>query len=137
MLTVLAIATIVLVGWLLLRDRFTADAGSGSGASSGSSSSSQAPPAPASDQLRDGDWLLESYRLDNTDSGLVVSGTVRNRGAETASADLTVWVYADGESLGSVQTTVSDVPAGAAVPVAMRGDAVWKQGTKRVVLEVA
>ncbi len=133
MLTLLAIATIVLVGWLVVRDRLPAGAGDGSGSSSGSSS--QAPPAPSSDQLRDGDWLLESYRLDNNESGLVVSGTVRNRGAETASADLTVWVYADGKSLGSVQSTVSDVPAGAAVPVTMRGDAVWKPGTKRVVLQ--
>ena len=113
--------------------------GSGTSGDSGSSSTpgsaSDAPPAPGSDQLRSGDWLLESYRLDNTTDGLVVSGTVRNRGDATASADLLVWVYADGEPLGSVTTTVTDVAAGAVVPVTMRGDAVWKAGTKRVILE--
>jgi hypothetical protein len=82
-----------------------------------------------------GDWLLESYRLDNTAEGLVVSGTVRNRGGATASADLVVWVYVDGTSLGSVTGTVSDVPAGAAVPVTMRGDAIWRPGQKVVLLE--
>jgi hypothetical protein len=133
LLTVVGIALLVLLGWLLVRSN-----GADGAADSGSSSSSSgAPAAPASDQLRDGDWLLESYRLDNNDSGLVVSGTVRNRGTEAGSADLTVWVYANGEPLGSVQTTVSDVPAGAAVPVTMRGDAVWKPGTKRVLLQAA
>jgi hypothetical protein len=108
--------------------------GSGSG-TSGTSQGGDAPPAPSSDQLRSGDWLLESYRLDNTAEGLVVSGTVRNRGDATASADLRVWVYLDGQSLGSVSGTVSDVPAGSAVPVTLRGDAVWQPGQKVVLLE--
>jgi hypothetical protein len=81
--------------------------------------------------------LLETYRLDNTDTGLVVSGTVRNRGEATASADLTTWVYLGSESLGSVATTVSDVPAGGAVPVTMTGDAIWKQGQKVVLLQAS
>jgi hypothetical protein len=111
-----------------------------SGPSSGDSgtrpdSASDAPPAPADDQLRSGDWFLETYRLDNTDEGLVVSGTVRNRGNSTGSADLTTWVYESGESLGSVSTTVTDVPAGAAVPVTMTGDAIWRPGQKVVLLE--
>jgi len=67
----------------------------------------------------------------------VVSGTVRNRGTSTASADLTVWVYVGQESLGSVSTTVTDVAAGEAVPVTMRGDAVWKPGQKVVLLQAS
>ena len=55
----------------------------------------------------------------------------------TASADLTTWVYLGSESLGSVATTVTDVPAGASVPVTMTGDAVWKQGQKVVLLQAS
>jgi hypothetical protein len=134
----LAIAALVVAGWFLLTT-LGAD-GDGSPDQPGTSqpgSAGDAPPAPASDQLVSGDWLLESYRLDNTDNGLVVSGTVRNRGAAAASADLTTWVYLDGESLGSVAGTVTDVPAGTAVPVTMTGDAVWKPGQKVVLLEAS
>jgi hypothetical protein len=134
LLVVLALATVGVVAWLAF-----GNSGQG-GPSSGSSgsqpgSASDAPPAPTEDQLRSGDWLLETYRLDNTDDGLVVSGTVRNRGTTTGSADLTTWVYEGGESLGSVSTAVSDVPAGAAVPVTMTGDAIWRPGQKIVLLE--
>jgi serine/threonine protein kinase len=137
----LSLATVLLVGWLLTGglDRDPAagpdDPDGSASAPSTPAQAGQAPPAPSSDQLRSGDWLLESYRLDNTGDGLVVSGTVRNRGDAPGSADLLVWVYAEGQSLGSVSTTVTDVAAGAAVPVTMRGDAVWKPGTKRVILE--
>jgi len=114
------------------------DPGSGSGTSTGAPpSASDAPPAPGEDQLRDGDWLLETYRLDNTDEGLVVSGTVRNTGSAPASADLTTWVYLGQESLGSVATTVTDVPAGATGLVTMPGDAVWKRGQKVVLLQAS
>ena len=100
-------------------------------------SAADAPPAPAKDQLTDGDWLLETYRFDNTADGLVVSGTVRNRGSAPASADLTTWVYLGKESLGSVATKVADVPAGGSVPVTMKGDAVWKKGKKVVLLQAS
>ena len=62
---------------------------------------------------------------------------MRNTGDATASADLTTWVYVGQESLGSVSTTVSDVPAGDAVQVEMTGDAVWKQGDKVVLLKAS
>ncbi len=136
-----AMVALALVGWLvlpgLLGGAGDGDGSSPDGTSSAPASSGDAPPAPGSDQLVSGDWLLESYRLDNTEEGLVVSGTVRNRGSATASADLVVWVYVAGTSLGSVSGTVSDVPAGAAVPVTMRGDAVWKPGQKVVLLEAS
>jgi predicted Ser/Thr protein kinase len=138
LLVLLAIATLVVAGWFLLTTLGSGEDGSpDQPGTSQPGSAGDAPPAPGSDQLRSGDWLLESYRLDNTDGGLVVSGTVRNRGAATASADLTVWVYLGDQSLGSVATTVSDVPAGAAVPVTMTGDAVWKPGQKVVLLEAS
>jgi hypothetical protein len=125
-------------GWFAVQSLTgdSADSGSGSGSSTDAPpSSADAPPAPASDQLKDGDWLLATYRLDNTAEGLVVSGTVRNTGSTTASADLTTWVYLGDESLGSVSTTVTDVPAGGSVPVTMTGDAVWKKGQKVVLLQ--
>lgn len=136
----LVVALLALVGWWAVTSLGgTGAPGEGDSGSSttGPPSSGDAPPAPSSDQLRSGDWLLESYRLDNTADGLVVSGTVRNRGTSTASANLTVWVYVDGTSLGSVSGEVSDVAAGAAVPVTLRGDAIWKPGQKVVLLEAS
>lgn len=137
-LALLAIAALAVAAWTLLGNGggATPDGGGGEpSASAEPTGTGTAPPAPSSDELVSGDWLLESYRLDNTGDGLVVSGTVRNRGDATASADLTVWVYVDGKSLGSVSQTVSDVPANGTVPVAMRGDAVWEPGQKVVLLQ--
>ena len=127
-------------GWFVVQalGGDSTNAGSGSGSSTGAPpSAADAPPAPAKDQLKDGDWLLATYRLDNTADGLVVSGTVRNTGGATASANLTTWVYLGDESLGSVATTVTDVPAGESVPVTMKGDAVWKKGQKVVLLQAS
>lgn len=139
-MAVLAGLVLLVGGWFLVQSLAGSDSdgGSGSGSSTGAPpSAADAPPAPSDDQLRDGDWLLETYRLDNTDSGLVVSGTVRNTGDAAASADLTTWVYLGSESLGSVATTLTDVPAGASVPVTMTGDGVWKPGQKVVLLQAS
>ena len=83
LVAVLAGLALLVGGWFLVQSLAGAatrpTAGSGSGSSTGAPpSAADAPPAPSDDQLKDGDWLLETYRLDNTDSGLVVSGTVRN-----------------------------------------------------------
>ena len=140
-LVVVLVGLALLVGgWFLVTalGGDSTDAGAGNGTSTGAPpSASDAPPAPSTNQLTDGDWLLETYRFDNTADGLVVSGTVRNRGDATASADLTTWVYLGQESLGSVATTVTDVPAGATVLVTMKGDAVWKKGQKVVLLQAS
>ena len=127
-------------GWFVVQalGGDSTNSGSGSGSSTGAPpSAADAPPAPAKDQLKDGDWLLETYRFDNTADGLVVSGTVRNTGSATASANLTTWVYLGEESLGSVATTVTDVPAGGTTLVRMEGDAVWKKGQKVVLLQAS
>ncbi len=127
-------------GWLVVQalGGASTNEGSGSGNSTGTPpSAADAPPAPSKDQLKDGDWLLATYRFDNTADGLAVSGTVRNTGSATASANLTTWVYLGEESLGSVATTVTDVPAGETVRVTMTGDAVWKKGQKVVLLQAS
>ncbi len=146
-LVVLGIA-ILLGGWLLLNNLGGGDASSPGaetgGAATGEASNpnqaesaGDAPAAPSSDQLSSGDWLLSPYRLENDANGLTVTGTLLNRGTDTASTDLTLWVYLGSESLGSVSTTVSDVPAGGTEQVTMTGDAVWKPGTKVVLLEAS
>ena len=138
-LVAVLVGLVLLVGgWFVVQSLGGASEDPGSGSSSGGpASAADAPPAPRKDQLRDGDWLLETYRLDNTDTGLVVSGTVRNSGDAAASADLITWVYLDGESLGSVSTTVNDVPAGGTTLVTMSGDAVWRSGQKIVLLQAS
>lgn len=135
LLGLLAVALLAGVAWLLLGGDPQDGATPNPGDSPSATDPGQAPPAPASDQLRDGDWLLESYRIGNQGGKLTVSGTVRNRGTDTASSPLTTWVYVDGQSLGSVSTTVTDVPAGGAVPVVMTGDATWAQGAKVLLLQ--
>jgi hypothetical protein len=137
----LVVLVLIVGGWFVVQ-AFGGDSppsdGSGSGGSTGTPpSAADAPPAPASDQLKDGDWLLEKYNYVNTADGLVLSGTVRNTGSSTGSADLTTWVYRGEESLGSVSTTVTDVPAGETVRVTMTGDAVWKKGKKVVLLQAS
>ncbi|MGB8020088.1 MAG: FxLYD domain-containing protein, partial [Candidatus Nanopelagicales bacterium] len=134
-IAVIGVILMVLVGWLVLRP-------SGGGEPSptptpSASATATAPSAPASDQLRDGDWLLQSYRLASQAGALTVSGTVRNTGDATASADLQVWLYEGGQSLGSVTTTVTDVPAGGTVDVTMTGDATWQAGQKVLLLEAS
>jgi hypothetical protein len=140
-LVVVLVGLVLLVGGWFVVQALTGDpAGSGSGSGSSTDappSASDAPPAPATDQLKDGDWLLATYRLENTADGLVVSGTVRNTGSSTASANLTTWVYLGDESLGSVGTTVTDVPGGGTVLVTMTGDAIWRKGQKVVLLQAS
>ena len=134
---VLVLLALLVAGWLAVQtlDNATTDSGSSSEGGSQPGSASEAPPAPGSDQLRAGPWLLERYALNNRNQGLTIAGTVRNTGDQPASADLTAWVYLGSESLGSVSATVTDVPAGEAVQVTMTGDAIWTPGDKTILLE--
>ncbi len=134
---VLGALALIVAGWLAVQslDSATTDNGSNSQGGSQPGSASAAPPAPGSDQLRAGPWLLERYALDNRNQGLTIAGTVRNTGDQPASADLTAWVYLGSDSLGSVSATVTDVPAGEAVQVTMTGDAIWTPGDKTLLLE--
>ncbi|MGB7983000.1 MAG: hypothetical protein WCF36_19625, partial [Candidatus Nanopelagicales bacterium] len=147
---VLAVVAIGLLvgGWLLMNQLGAGDATSqGVGADGAATaepdapnqaeSAGDAPAAPSSDQLSPGDWLLSPYQLENDANGLTVTGTLANRGPDPASAELTLWVYLGSESLGSVSTTVSDVPAGGTQEVTMTGDAIWKPGPKVVLLEAS
>lgn len=141
---VLLLVAVLALGawWFLLREPAGTggnDPGDGASGSSSASSSppdaSDAPPAPSSDQLSDGVWMLDRYQLVNSGSSLSLTGTVRNKGTTAASADLTVWIYQGGQPLGAVRTTVTDLAAGASTAVTMTGDATWKAGQKVVLLQ--
>ncbi len=132
----LVVASIVLIGiiaWLGLRAAGILGSGNGPGIVG----QVIAPSAPASDQLGDGDWFLDSYRLSNTADGhLTLDGQVRNRGSRTASADLRVWIYLQtGELLGRVESSVADVAAGQSVATTMSGDAIFQSGPKVVLFQ--
>ncbi len=134
---VVAVAAILalVVGWLAVT---SLSGGGGDDTGTSAPDVADAPPAPASDSLRADDWLLESYRLVNDDAGgLSVTGTVRNVGQSTASADLTVWIYVGSDPLGSVTTSVADVPAGGSTPVTMSGNAQWRAGQKVILLQAS
>lgn len=92
--------------------------------------SGSVPAAPSSDQLRSGDWLLASYSLSNDGSTMSLSGRLQHSGSAAASADVFVYVFLDGELLGSMSATVTDVPAGGSTNVQMSGDFAWKAGQK-------
>jgi len=95
-----------------------------------------APPAPASDQLRSGDWLLSSYRITNDNGLLGVEGTVENQGTSSASGEVRTYVYVDGQLLGVATGEVVAVPAGGSQPVSLTSEAQWRLGNPVVQLEV-
>ncbi|MCB0915271.1 MAG: protein kinase [Actinobacteria bacterium] len=145
---VVALLLVVTVGglwWSLSRDPAASD-----GLSSGSDQSSAAtpsarptdgpspsiPPAPVSDQLVSGEWALASYRLTN-DAGLLgVAGTLRNNSTNAASGDVTVYVFVDGEYVGSATGRVTDVPPGGTTEVALTGSDAWRPGQQTLLVDV-
>jgi hypothetical protein len=144
LITLLIALALAVGGWLVWQSTDgdagtpgTATAAGGGGDEGGGGSDAEAPPAPGSDSLVAGPWLLERYAFNNDGAELTISATIRNNGSEAGSADLRTWVYQDQDSLGSVSATVSDVPAGDSVQVEMTGDAQWQAGPKTVVLEAS
>lgn len=102
-----------------------------------SASTTAPPPAPAQDVLSAGDWDLTNYRITNDGGVLGVDGTVRNNGAAAASATLTVFVYVDGQFVGSASGQLDQVPAGGTAEVQFEGTDEWRPGEQTVLIEAS
>lgn len=95
-----------------------------------------APPAPATTSTSADGWRLGSWRITNTGT-LGVDTTARNTATGTRSATLVLYVYIGGQLVATTTTVVTDVPAGATVPVHFSGSDPWKPGDKVLLLQTA
>ncbi len=107
-----------------------------SAAPTGASPTGVAPAAPATTTTSADSWRLGSWRITNTGS-LGVDTTARNTATGTRSATLVLYVYVNGALIATTTTVVTDVPAGATVPVHFAGTDPWQAGTKILLLQTA
>ncbi len=92
------------------------------------------PSAPATTSTSADGWRLGSWKILNLSGKLAVETTARNTTSGTRSADLVVYVYVDGQPVATTTAHVSDVAAGATVPVSFTGTDAWKAGSKVLLL---
>jgi len=96
-----------------------------------------APSAPATTTTVVDGWRLGAWKITNTGGTLGVDTTARNTGTATSSANLVLYVYINGTLIATTTSTVTDVPAGASVPVHFSGADPWKSGQKVLLLALA
>ena len=102
----------------------------------GASPTGAAPAAPATTSTSADGWRLGSWRITNVGS-LGVDSTARNTATGTRSATLVLYVYVNGALIATTTAVVTDVPAGATVPVHFAGTDPWQAGTKILLLQTA
>ncbi len=102
-----------------------------------SSPTGAAPSAPATTTTSADGWRLGSWRITNTGGTLGVDTTARNTSTGPRSATLVLYVYVNGTLIATTTTAVTDVPAGASVPVHFSGTDPWKPGPKVLQLATA
>jgi cytoskeletal protein RodZ len=105
-------------------------------APTGASPTGAAPAAPATTTTSADGWRLGSWRITN-DGTLGVDTTARNTATGTRSATLVLYVYVNGALIATTTSVVTDVPAGATVPVHFAGNDPWQAGTKILLLQTA
>lgn len=108
-----------------------------SAAPTGASPTGAAPAAPATTTTSADGWRLGSWRITNTGGTLGVDSTARNTATGTRSATLVLYVYVNGALIATTTAVVTDVQAGATVPVHFAGTDPWQAGTKILLLQTA
>ncbi len=96
-----------------------------------------APSAPATTTTVVDGWRLGAWKITTTGGTLGVDTTARNTGTATSSANLVLYVYINGALIATTTATVTDVAAGASVPVHFSGSDPWKPGQKVLLLALA
>ena len=96
-----------------------------------------APSAPATTTTSADGWRLGSWKITTTGGTLGVDTTVRNTATGPRSATLVLYVYVGTALIATTTTVVTDVPAGATVPVQFSGTDPWAAGTKVLLLATA
>jgi len=115
----------------------TGDATSGSSGSPAVSPTGAAPSAPATTTTSADSWRLGSWRITTTGGTLGVDTTARNTATGTRSATLVLYVYVNNALIATTTAVVTDVPAGATVPVHFAGTDPWQPGQKVLLLATA
>lgn len=105
--------------------------------SPGPTPTGSAPPAPATTTTVADGWRLGPWRITTTGGTLGVDTTCRNTATGTRSANLVLYVYVNGTLIATTTATVTDVAAGATVPVHFSSTDPWKPGTKVLLLQTA
>jgi len=103
----------------------------------GASPTGAAPAAPATTTTSADGWRLGSWKITNTAGTLGVDTTARNTATGTRSATLVLYVYVNGALIATTTAVVTDVAAGATVPVHFAGTDPWQPGTKVLLLATA
>jgi hypothetical protein len=96
-----------------------------------------APPAPATTTTVADGWRLGPWRITQTGGNLGVDTTCRNTATGTRSANLVLYVYVNGQLIATTTATVTNVAAGATVPVHFSSTDAWKPGSKVLLLQTA
>lgn len=92
---------------------------------------------PPGDVASSGDFALAGWEIVNNEDGTMsVRTNVSNRGEEAEAGFATVFIYADGEPIGTASGELPEIPAGESVEVTLVGDDQWQPGQKSVTLDV-
>lgn len=110
-------------------------AGEGADASAQAPAAPQTPEAPISNQLRSRDWLLSPYALVNDDGQLLITGTLTNVSDNTASARVTVFVYAGGTPIASASGEVLEVESSGSAEIELPSGSPWVAGSKVLLVQ--
>jgi hypothetical protein len=103
--------------------------------SAGAGTVQDAPAFPGSNQLRDGDWLLSRYSIDQDGGNLVINGTVVNSGPAAASTTLTAYYYIDGKAVAVASGETGEVAPGGSASVTLTSDDAWQPGNPVLVVQ--
>jgi hypothetical protein len=116
----------------------TSPSGSGSATiGPGPTPTGSAPPAPATTTTVADGWRLGSWRITQTGGNLGVDTTCRNTATGTRSANLVLYVYVNNQLIATTTATVTNLAAGASIPIHFSSTDPWKPGTKVLLLQTA
>jgi hypothetical protein len=102
---------------------------------SATSAALSTPPAPASNQLVSGSWLLSQYFITQSDNTLQIVATIVNQGTTAGSIEARAFVYTDGQPVGVATADIRDLPPGTSIEVTMDSDDEWTPGNKVLYFE--
>ena len=79
--------------------------------------------------------MLSQYSISQDNGKLVINGTVQNSGNKSASADLTVFYYVNGEAVAVATGSTGEVAAGSSAQVTLTSEDDWQPGNPTLVVE--
>ena len=136
-LLALVVVAVLVGAWWVNRQGDAGSAGPQEPGASAQPTPGPTPPAPGGGVAKDGVWQLSGWQIVNAADGTMsVTTTVKNTGATAATGFATVYIYADGQPIGSASGQLPEVPAGGQAQVTLTGQDPWAPGSKSVSLKV-